>query len=256
MMGVNMIRCMIVDDEKPARDELSFLLEDFDDIQVLAQVDNGRDAIEIQKNESIDLVFLDINMPVITGIRVAEKWMALDQPPMIIFTTAYDEYAIRAFDLNAVDYILKPISCERLSAAIKKVRDKTLLQQKKEIGSLAEKMASDGACGMDKICFESGGRYIPLDISAIVYATIKEKHTLIYTTQGAFDYGHSLSYLEERLHSDKFFRSHRAYLMNIEYVEAIEPWFNNTYMVKMKGYDEKVPVARNQIKSFKETFNM
>lgn len=251
-----MIKCMIVDDEKPARDELSFLLEDFDDIEVISQVDNGRDAIEIQKNEKIDLVFLDINMPVITGIRVAEKWMSLDTPPMIIFTTAYDEYAIRAFELNAVDYILKPISYERLHVAVEKVREKSYLQQRKEILSVADKMALDGACGMDKICLESSGRFIPLDISQIVYATIKDKHTVIYTTQGTFTYGHALSYLEERLHSDKFFRSHRAFLMNVEYVEAIEPWFNNTYMVKMRGYEEKVPVARNQIKSFKETFNL
>ena len=251
-----MIRCMIVDDEKPARDELRFLLEDFDDILVVSEVDNGRDACDIQKDDPVDLVFLDINMPVITGIRVAEKWMALEKPPMIIFTTAYDEYAIRAFELNAVDYILKPISSERLAAALDKVREKNYLQRKNEILSLTEKMAADGACGMDKICLESQGRFIPIHIEEIVYATIVEKHTMIYTKQGSFTYRESLSYLEDRLHSERFFRSHRAFLMNMEYVEAIEPWFNNTYMVKMKGYDEKVPVARNQIKTFKERFNL
>ncbi len=251
-----MIRCMIVDDEKPARDELRFLLEDYSDVEVVYEVDNGRDACDYQKNDPVDLVFLDINMPVITGIRVAEKWMSSPKPPMVVFTTAYDEYAIRAFELNAVDYLLKPIICERLNNAIERVREKNMIQDKVSIQAVASKMALDQVYGMDKICLEDSGKYIPIEIDNIVFATIVDKHTRIYTTKGNFTYGHSLSYLEERLHSEKFFRSHRAYLMNVDFVEAIEPWFNNTYMVKMKNYDEKVPVARNQIKSFKEAFSL
>lgn len=251
-----MIRCMIVDDEKPARDELRFLLEDFGDIEVVREVDNGRDACDCQRENPVDLVFLDINMPAITGIRVAEKWMRDEKPPMIIFTTAYDEYAIRAFDLNAVDYLLKPISCERLNSAIDRVRDKSMIQDKKAFLAVADKMAVDHVYGMDKICLENGGKFIPVDTDDIVFATIVDKHTIIYTTKGSFEYGHSLSYLEDKLHSERFFRSHRAYLMNVDFVEAIEPWFNNTYMVKMKGFEEKVPVARNQIKIFKETFDL
>jgi len=247
---------MIVDDEKPARDELRFLLEDFADIDVTYEVDNGRDAYENQKLEPVDLVFLDINMPVITGIRVAEKWVNSDSPPMIVFTTAYDEYAIRAFDLNAVDYLLKPISGERLASALTRVREKALFKQKETINALADKMAAEKTCGMDKLCLESAGRFIPVGVEDIIYATIVDKHTIIHTAQGEFGYSHSLSYLEERLHSDKFFRSHRAFLMNVDFVEAIEPWFNNTYMVKMKGFEAQVPVARNQIRTFKERFNL
>jgi len=247
---------MIVDDEKPARDELKFLLEDFKDIQVISEVDNGRDAFERQESHPVDLVFLDINMPVISGVRVAEKWMSKDNPPMIIFTTAYDTYAIRAFELNAVDYLLKPIMGERLEKAIERARVSVRPSQEKAILSLADKMAKDKTCGMEKLCFEMGGCYIPVDIENIVYATIVDKHTMIYTTKGVFQYGHSLSYLEERINSTQFFRSHRAFLMNIDFVEAIEPWFNNTYMVKMKGSDEKVPVARNQVRIFKETFSL
>lgn len=251
-----MIKCMIVDDEKPARDELRFLLEDFDDIKVVKEASCGRDACQFQNEEPVDLVFLDINMPVITGVRVAEKWMSKDKPPMIIFTTAYDDYAIRAFELNAVDYLLKPISGERLKAALEKARERKLLLSKPAQAVLAEKSSADHVYEVDKICLENGGKFIPVETCDIIYATIVDKHTTIYTAKGIFTYGHSLSHLEEKLHSDRFFRSHRAYLMNVDFVEAIEPWFNNTYMVKMKFFDEKVPVARNQIKSFKETFHL
>jgi len=251
-----MIKCMIVDDEKPARDELRFLLEDFDDIKVVKEACCGQDACQYQKEDPVDLVFLDINMPVITGVRVAEKWTSQDNPPMIVFTTAYDEYAIRAFELNAVDYLLKPISGERLKGAIEKARDRKVFHDNQSIGAVIDKISTDHVYEVDKICLENGGKFIPVETCDIVYATIVDKHTTIYTVKGIFTYVHSLSHLEEKLHSDRFFRSHRAYLMNIDFVEAIEPWFNNTYMVKMKFFDEKVPVARNQIKSFKETFHL
>ncbi|WP_430883997.1 LytR/AlgR family response regulator transcription factor [Fusibacter sp. JL216-2] len=251
-----MIKCMIVDDEKPARDELRFLLEDFEDIEVVREASSGPDACQYQKEDPVDLVFLDINMPVITGVRVAEKWMSGDNPPMIVFTTAYDEFAIRAFELNAVDYLLKPISGERLRGAIEKARERNIVHNKQSIKAVIEKMDADHVYEVDKICLENGGKFIPVETCDIIYATIVDKHTTIYTVKGIFTYAHSLSHLEEKLHNDRFFRSHRAYLMNVDFVEAIEPWFNNTYMVKMKFFDEKVPVARNQIKSFKETFHL
>ncbi len=251
-----MIKCMIVDDEKPARDELRFLLEEFADIQVVSEANNGRDAFDRQMENPVDLVFLDINMPGISGVRVAEKWTAHENPPMIIFTTAYDEYAIRAFDLHAIDYLLKPINIERLSSAIERVREKQIIDQTKAINDLADKMTKDHTGGMEKICLESTGRLIPVDTKNIIYAAIEDKNTVIYTTQGTFIYGHSLSYLQDRLHGDNFLRTHRGYLMNVDFVEAIEPWFNNTFMVKMKHCDEKIPVARNQVKSFKDAFNL
>ncbi len=251
-----MIRCMIVDDEKPARDELRFLLEAFSDIEVVSEAENGTDACDFQKKSPVELVFLDINMPGISGVRVAEKWMAYEHPPMIIFTTAYDEYAIRAFDLHAIDYLLKPINSERLASAIDRVREKQIIDQTKAINELADKMSEDRTCGMDRICFESSGRLIPVDIQNIIYAAIEDKNTVIHTTQGVFVYGHSLSYLQERLRSDHFLRTHRGYLMNVNFVEAIEPWFNNTFMVKMKHCDEMIPVSRNQVKTFKEVFNL
>lgn len=250
-----MIRCMIVDDEKPARDELRFLLESFEDIVVVKEAENGRQAYDFHKECPVDLVFLDINMPQITGDRVAERWLKQKCSPQIVFTTAYDEHAIKAFDLNVTDYLLKPIGFERLERAVRRIRFRmeTQLGQKilEHSGGKKKTMEYSG-----KICLETHGKLIPIPVEDIIYATVSEKQTWIYTKKGRFAYNYSLTHLEERLGQGIFLRTHRAYLVNTDCVESIEPWFHNTYRIVLKGGEEKIPVSRNHVKAFKDTFRI
>ncbi|BEP30222.1 LytR/AlgR family response regulator transcription factor [Helicovermis profundi] len=244
-----MIKYLIVDDEKPARDELKFLLGDFNDFELIGEADNGIECLNIAKEKNIDVVFLDIDMPRISGIVVASKLSSFDNPPLIIFVTAYNEYAINAFEVNALDYLLKPISALRLENTIEKIKHNRINLVDPLINN---KILFNDLNTSSRICLEQNGVYMPLDIDSIIYAKVEGKNTIIFTRNKEYNYSGTLSQLESKLTNTDFFRTHRSYILNIDYIETIEPWFNNTYMVKVKYLDEKVPVSRSQIKKFKE----
>jgi len=243
-----MFKYVVVDDEKPARDEIKFLLNDFEDFEFVGEADNGIECLNLLKEKDIDVVFLDIDMPKVNGIIIASKIFNFEKPPRVIFVTAYNEYAINAFEVNALDYLLKPISMSRLKATIDKIRNldsnkrfKINLKDYKELKNINT-----------RICLEQSGVYIPVELMEIIYAKVEGKHTYLITKDAILEYSGNLSQLEEKLLGNNFFRSHRSYILNIDYIEIIEPWFNNTYMVKLKYIDEKVPVSRSQIKKFKD----
>ncbi|MBS4536571.1 response regulator transcription factor [Clostridium sp. D2Q-14] len=256
-----MIRSMIVDDELPAREELKYLLGKYSEIEIVKEEKNGLDVLNNIGNIMPDVIFLDINMPKIPGIEVASKIIEyrLDKLPLIVFITAYDEYAIKAFELNAIDYLLKPIDDRRLSKTvdklIKRLKDKRAEYEEK-LNALINDIQNKNEYKYNKITLYREGAFYPIEIDNIVLATVEDKNTTIFTIKDKFIYHGTLTHLEKKINRDDFYRSHRSYLVNINYVEKIEPWFNNTYHIKMKKYSDNVPVSRGQVKEFKSIMNL
>lgn len=241
------MKTLIVDDERLARKELSTLLAEHPEIEIVGEAVNADDALEKINQLNPDLLFLDIQMPGKTGFDLLEM---LDVAPNIIFTTAYDEYAIKAFEYNALDYLLKPIQTDRLAEAVKKVlkKDKQLKEEIEQ--SKARKLTlhdrvfvKDGdKCWFVKLSdvrlFESDGNYIK-----VYFDTFKP---MIHK---------SLNALDERLDERSFFRASRKHIINLSWVEGIETWFNGGLQVKLKG-GEKIEVSRRQAAKFKDMMSL
>ncbi|MTI69615.1 MAG: response regulator transcription factor [Firmicutes bacterium] len=248
-----MLKCLIVDDEMPAREELKYQLEDFSNIDIVDMAKNGLEAIEMNNKYKPDIIFLDIQMPKINGIDVAEKILISAHTPLIVFVTAYDDFAIKAFEVNAIDYLLKPVLKDRLTQALNKV-EKVLGNEKEYEGKLKKLLGDlklNKEQGVNKICSYKNETLVPIDPEDIIYATIENRNTIIITKEERYVYSEPLSNLEKKLQKNNFFRSHRSFLINLDYIEAIEPWFNSTYQIQMKNIKEKMPVSRSQVKEFK-----
>jgi two-component system LytT family response regulator len=240
------MKTIIIDDERLARTELRRLLEPFKELEIVAEAVNVDDAVEKIHQFEPELIFLDIQMPGKSGFDLLE---ILDKVPKVIFTTAYDEYALKAFEYNALDYLLKPIEPKRLEDAIRKLEEsnKTFIQSSKEVKNILtaedQVFVKDGEkCWFVKLekirLFESEGNYVRLYFD--------DQKPLILRT---------LNYLDERLDPKTFFRASRKHIINLKWVESIEPWLNGGLLVKLKG-GQKVEVSRRQSVKFKEMLSL
>ncbi len=238
------MRALIVDDERLARKELIKLLEEHPSIEVIGEAMNADEAEQIINEQNPDLLFLDIQMPGRTGFQLLES---LDSTPLVVFTTAYDEFALKAFEVNALDYLLKPIHPERLSEAIQKINEKERSRggrpKDKKLGLEDQVFVKDGdRCWFVSLTnirlFESDGNYIK------VY--FDNNRPMIHK---------SLNALDEKLDERAFFRASRKHIINLSWVEGIEPWFNGGLIVKLKGGD-KVEVSRRQAAKFKDMMSL
>jgi two-component system LytT family response regulator len=240
------MKTIIIDDERLARTELKRLLEPFKEIEVVAEAVNVDDAIEKISQFDPELIFLDIQMPGKSGFDLLE---ILDKVPKVIFTTAYDEYALKAFEYNALDYLLKPIEPKRLEESIRKLIEgnrrvvQTSIESKQILTSDDQVFVKDGEkCWFVKLekirLFESEGNYVRLFFD--------DQKPLILRT---------LNYLDERLDPKTFFRASRKHIINLKWVDSIEPWLNGGLLVKLKG-GQKVEVSRRQSVKFKEMLSL
>lgn len=240
------MRALIIDDERLARKELTNLLQEYPEVEIVGEAVNAEDAEEKIQSLQPDLLFLDIQMPGKTGFELLES---LDSVPDVVFTTAYDEYALKAFDFNALDYLLKPIEPDRLKETITKLinRPKKEEEQVEEIGQKLgpqdRVFVKDGdKCWFVKLenirLFESDGNYIK-----IYFDNFKP---MIHK---------SLNALDEKLDDRSFFRASRKHIINLTWVESIESWFNGGLMVVLRG-GEKVEVSRRQAARFKEMMSL
>jgi two-component system LytT family response regulator len=241
------MKALIIDDERLARKELTNLLKDHHEVEIIGEAVNADDAFRKIQTLDPDLLFLDIQMPGKTGFDLLEM---LDSVPKVIFTTAYDEYALKAFEVNALDYLLKPIQPERLAESIKKlfkpeeeepVRDLPLNERKLEANDRV--FVKDGdKCWFVRLSevrlFESDGNYIK-----VYFDNFKP---MIHK---------SLNALDERLDDRTFFRASRKHIINLHWVEKIEPWFNGGLMVQLKG-GGRIEVSRRQSSKFKEMMSL
>jgi DNA-binding LytR/AlgR family response regulator len=244
-----MINCIIIDDERHARIELIYHLNEFKDINVTSDFDNGLDAINFIKKNDVDLIFLDINMTISSGIDIAKEIVSLNlkRTPYIVFVTAYDQFAIDAFDLNAIDYIMKPIIKDRFKKCIDKI------YKNFEKNKINKQNFNDTNNYKDDIISLSKNNIVyPIKKSQIKLVYIKDRLLIIETIKGEFTITASLNEFEENLPNDIFLRVHRSYLININYIEEIIPWFNSTYKVKLFDIDMEIPISRNQTQEFKK----
>lgn len=239
------MKALIVDDERLARTELRRLLTPFSELEIVGEAANAEEAKQKIDELNPDIVFLDIQMPGKSGFELLEE---LDSVPKIVFTTAYDEYALKAFEYNALDYLLKPIEPNRLEETVRKLVQPQIQEQVKhtDVQQLTDQdqvFVKDGErcwfVRLEKVrYFESEGNYVRLFFD--------EYKPLILRT---------LNYLDERLDSKTFFRASRKHIINLKWVDSIEPWLNGGLLVKLKG-GGKIEVSRRQAVKFKEMLSL
>lgn len=238
------MKALIIDDERLARKELIRLLEEHPSIEIAGEAQNADEAEKLIDETNPDLLFLDIQMPGRTGFQLLES---LDTVPMVVFTTAYDEFALKAFEVNALDYLLKPIQPERLSEAIRKVQDKERLRE----GRLRE-----GKLGLnDQVFVKDGERCWFVSLSNIRLFESDGNYIKVFFDNNRPMIHKSLNALDEKLDERSFFRASRKHIVNLSWVEGIEPWFNGGLMVRLKGGD-KVEVSRRQAAKFKDMMSL
>jgi two-component system LytT family response regulator len=238
------MKALIIDDERLARKELIKLLEEHPSIEVAGEAQNADEAEQLITDLNPDVLFLDIQMPGRTGFQLLES---LDTVPLVVFTTAYDEFALKAFEINALDYLLKPITAERLAEAVHKIQEKERARsgrgRDQKLGLEDQVFVKDGErCWFVSLAnirlFESDGNYIKVYFDT--------NRPMIHK---------SLNALDEKLDERSFFRASRKHIINLSWVEGIEPWFNGGLMVKLRGGD-KVEVSRRQAAKFKDMMSL
>jgi two-component system LytT family response regulator/two-component system response regulator LytT len=249
------IKAVIADDEQLARDELCFLLEDFPEVTVLDRAANGVEALDMIDRLNPDLALLDVQMPGLTGFQVVEQLLSRGRLPYVIFVTAYDQYALRAFEVNATDYLLKPIEKARLGTAIQKVKERmgTSESMQDRIASLLDALRGQRR-HLSRLSVRGAGKVLLVDVAEMVYATVEEGAIYVATPSARWMTSYrTLEELEADLDPHTFCRTHRSYLVNIHQVAEIIPWFSGTYHLKMKdGAGTEVPLSRTQVKKLRK----
>lgn len=254
------LSAVIVDDEQLAREELAYLLKDVD-VEVLAQAKNGVEALNLIKELSPDLVFLDVQMPGLDGFGVIKKLAEKGLPlPQIVFSTAYDQYAVKAFEVNAVDYLLKPFDKKRVAQAVEKARQKleTSSSPNEQIGTIVKMLEQQQRPQSAKVLLKSAGRLFLVDQKDICYASIEDGIiTVVATTMEGHSNCRTLEELLESLDSNTFWRAHRSYLVNINRIKEVVPWFKSSYQIRMDDKKQaEIPVSRAQTKRLRELFGL
>ena len=240
------MKALIIDDERLARKELTNLLQDYGQIDIVGEAANADEALEMVNSLNPDLLFLDIQMPGKTGFELLEM---LDNVPQVIFTTAYDEFALKAFEVNALDYLLKPIQTERLNESINK------LLAKHQAANTTARNSDKKLTLDDQVFVKDGDKCWFVSLSNIRLFESDGNYIKVYFDNNRPMIHKSLNALDEKLDSRHFFRASRKHIVNLSWVEGIEPWFNGGLMVRLRGGD-KVEVSRRQAAKFKEMMSL
>ena len=257
------LSAVIVDDEQLARDELAYLLKNVGEVNVVAQGKNGLEAVSLIKEHNPDLVFLDVQMPGLDGFGVIKKLLDRKVPlPKIVFATAFDQYAVKAFEVNAVDYLLKPFDKKRVAQSIQRARAKQEADglPAEKIDALVRMIESQKQPS-SKILVKAMGRMLLVDQKEICYAWIEEGVITVVTSGPAGFEGQSncrtLEELLASLDANLFWRAHRSYLVNINRIREVVPWFKSSYQLRMDDKKQsEIPVSRAQTKRLRELFRL
>ncbi|SFM13695.1 two component transcriptional regulator, LytTR family [Gracilibacillus orientalis] len=234
------IQVMIAEDERLGREELTYLLEQEDDVIVCPSAENGEQLLQLYHDYKPDVLFLDIHMPGLTGLEAAEALRQEDgNEPVIVFTTAYDTYAVQAFDLQATDYLLKPFDKARFDTAMERVRGELKKKQNKKPK-------------IEKLIISTDKKMVVIDPLQIGYAVREGRQLLLHTlTNEVIETKMNLKELEEKLFAYPFYRPHRSYLVNLDAIEEIAPWFNGAYNIVINDKNKsQVPMSRTVSKEF------
>jgi two-component system LytT family response regulator/two-component system response regulator LytT len=254
------LRTIVVDDEQLAREELCFLLQQLEGIEVIGQAGNGVEAMRVIEESQPDLVMLDVQMPGITGFEVARRLVSAGIDSQLVFVTAFDQYAIDAFEVNAVDYLLKPVEQERLITAVDRVRrrvaaDRTLQKPlaEEDLDRLVQ-MLSDRQGRREQLALKVDERFLLIHADEVVHASVEDDTIRVVTNSlsGTSNY-RTLDELQARLDPAVFWRVHRSHLVNINKIKEIVPWFSRNYILKMKdAKGTEIPVSRSQTRRLRE----
>jgi two-component system LytT family response regulator/two-component system response regulator LytT len=268
------LSALIIDDEQLAREELKYLLDSVGGVDVVAQGTNGIEAVDLIEAHHPDMVFLDVQMPGLDGFAVIKRLKdkqyarrsAEQEPlPQIVFATAYDQYAVRAFDVNAVDYLLKPFDRDRVEQAVERVKQRLAggptpgeTQPQSQIDTLLKLLNRHSAPQPSKLVVQAQSRLLLVDQAEICYAAIDEGVIRVVTQQ--FE-GHSkcrtLEELLEQLDQTVFWRAHRGFVVNINHIREVVPWFKSSYQLRMNDKKQtEIPVSRSQTRRLRELFNL
>lgn len=243
------MKALIVDDERLARNELRRLLKDFPEIEVIGEAKSAAEALVLIEERQPELLFLDIQMPGEDGFQLLER---LDTVPLVIFTTAYDQYALKAFEINAMDYLVKPISPERLAASLQRIASRRTAMEGAEAGPVTASRAKDSMAGRNQRIFvRDGDRCWFVSLEEIVMMESEGNYTRLYFGANKALLLRSLNYLQQRLDPTLFFRANRKQIISLKFVEAIAQWPNGGYRVTLRGGFDVV-MSRRQAQNFQE----
>ncbi|MEH7306077.1 LytR/AlgR family response regulator transcription factor [Neobacillus drentensis] len=259
------MRAIIVEDEIPAREELEYLVEAYSEIEVTHFFDDGLDVLKFLQEQDTDVIFLDINIPSLDGMLLASTISRFTKRPYIVFTTAYKEHAAQAFELEAFDYILKPYDEKRIAAMLSRLEsaykrdhtETTLPERKLESQLNAQGWQNEiPSKATSRINLKKNDKIIVTDVNDIYYAMASEKVTLVYTQKEEYTMPMSITEFDSLLPENLFFRCHRSYTVNLTKIREIVPWFNQTYMLRLKDLTQEIPVSRSKVKEFRQIMHL
>jgi two-component system response regulator LytT len=235
-----MLKALLVDDEVPARSELRFLLGEVGGVEVVGEAGSASEALQLIRAIAYDVVFLDIDMPGLSGIDLAETLTSLAHPPAVIFVTAHSEHAVKAFEVAAVDYLVKPVEARRLRAAIERVTP-----------------AAESVPRIERIPVEKAGKKLLLKVEDIFYVMAKDDYSYIFTDEERYLSTLSLAQLESRLEPQGFFRVHRRFLVNLAQVKEVAPMYGGTMLLTLKdSAATQVPASRRRVPALKRSLGL
>ena len=240
-------KALIIDDEVPARSLVLQYLKEYSQIEVVGECANGFEAMKMIRELTPHLIFLDIQMPKVNGLELLE---VLEEAPEVIFTTAYDDYAIKAFELNAVDYLLKPFSKERFDVAVNKVLEK-LAAGLPDKGVEIRKIRESSTELLSRIVVKKGSSMSVIPLSEILFLEAQEDYVMIHSTQGRFMKNQTMSYYESHLPSKEFIRIHRSYIANAAKITKLEPYDKDAYLAVIPP-NHKLRISRSGYKNLRE----
>lgn len=246
------IRALIVEDEEPAREIIKTFLKKYDEIELIGEIGDGFNGAKGVNELKPDLLFLDIQMPKLTGFEMLEL---VEHNPIIIFTTAYDQFALKAFEMNATDYLLKPFSADRFNAAIEKALEKIKLKQSEEsqIKKLVETV-DDKTEFIDRVVVKTGSKIKVIPADKIIYIEAQDDYVMIYSEEGKNLKEKTMKYFESHLDASVFIRIHRSYIVNINYISQLEHFTKESYLVILKN-GAKLKVSDTGYRNLKNRLN-
>lgn len=242
-----MIKVVIVDDEFPTRQELSSILQNINDVEIVAECSIGQEVLEYLESNSADIIFLDIEMPLINGLEIAKIIRStIPNPPQIVFSTGYGQFAVQAFDLQAFDYVMKPYTPERILITIMRYRN-----MKRQTKSLEHKDSF-------KLPIWFNDKMILLNPETeISLVRAEQQRIIISSNKGEFEINTPLKEIEQKLKNHGFLRTHKSYIVNISKIREIIPWFNDTFILTLENCSQKeIPVSRHYLPEFKKILNI
>jgi two-component system LytT family response regulator len=246
-------KVVVIDDEKPARDLIKSFLEDFEDITVVGECSNGFEGFKTIQEVQPDLIFLDVQMPKLSGFEMLEL---LDDYPAVIFSTAYDEFAIKAFDLSAVDYLLKPYSQDRFNQAVIKAIER--IKDKDKTAKILDKLSNvrtEASPFIDRVVVKSGLKINVIPVGNIEYLQADDDYVTIYTQSDRYLKQQTMKNFEAQLDPSQFIRVHRSYIVKVDQIVQIEPYEKDSKVVVLKN-GKKIKVSKTGLKTLKQTLGL